>query len=201
MEDRNTLMSDEMKKALGEVVALTDNFCREHLNEEYGQTCSDMALELAELEIPINRGKAAGWASGVVHAVGYVNFLHDPSQSPHITSAELAKGFGVSQGTMQSKSKIIRDALDLMPLDPDWCLDAMLEENPLIWMLDVDGFIVDIRMAPREAQERAYQLGLIPFIPADRRQPQSQPDPDAKIIKFPPGRADKTKDRNPNLFE
>jgi len=27
--------------------------------------------------------------------------------------------------------------------------------------------IVDIRMMPRELQDRAYQLGLIPFVPGD----------------------------------
>ena len=207
MEDRNTLMPHEMQKALGEVVALTDDFCREHLNEEYRQTCSDMALELAELEIPIDRGKPAGWASGIVHAVGYVNFLHDQSQSPHMTPAELARGFGVSKGNMQSKSRIIRDELDLMPFDPDWCIESLLEDNPLVWMLELDGFLMDIRMAPREAQEQAYELGLIPYIPADRRKPQSQPDQGAKIIKFPSGpkkissaeSARKQKDSGPGL--
>jgi hypothetical protein len=172
--------------AVMKIIRLTDEFCDEHLNEEYRQLCSDMALEIAELEIPINRGKPASWASGIAHAAGFVNFLHDPSLSPHMTSSEVAKGFGVSQGTMQSKSKIIRDALDLMPLDPDWCLDSLLEDNPLVWMLDVDGFAVDVRTAPREAQEQAYRMGLIPYIPADRQQPQSQAD-GAKIIQFPAG--------------
>lgn len=178
----------EVQDAVMEIIRLTDDFCNEHLNEEYRQLCLDMALEIAELEVAIDRGKPAGWAGGIVHAVGYVNFLHDPSQSPHITSAELAKGFGVSKGTMQSKSKIIRDALDLMPFDPDWCVESLLEDNPLVWMLELDGFLVDIRMAPREAQEEAYRMGLIPYIPADRQQPQSQPDSSAKIIKFPSGK-------------
>jgi hypothetical protein len=176
----------EVHDAVMKIIRLTDEFCDEHLNEEYRQLCSDMALEIAELEIPINRGKPASWASGIAHAAGFVNFLHDPSLSPHMTSSEVAKGFGVSQGTMQSKSKIIRDALDLMPLDPDWCLDSLLEDNPLVWMLDVDGFAVDVRTAPREAQEQAYRMGLIPYIPADRQQPQSQAD-GAKIIQFPAG--------------
>jgi hypothetical protein len=32
-------------------------------------------------------------------------------------------------------------------------------------MIPVNGVVVDIRMMPREFQERAYQLGLIPFVP------------------------------------
>lgn len=34
---------------------------------------------------------------------------------------------------------------------------------------DVNGFIIDIRTAPREVQELAYRKGLIPYIPADRK--------------------------------
>jgi len=32
-------------------------------------------------------------------------------------------------------------------------------------MIQVDGVIVDIRRMPRELQEQAYRLGLVPFIP------------------------------------
>jgi hypothetical protein len=32
-------------------------------------------------------------------------------------------------------------------------------------MIAVNGVIVDVRSAPRELQEQAYQLGLIPVIP------------------------------------
>ncbi len=47
-----------------------------------------------------------------------------------------------------------------------------MDSNPLIWMLEVDGFIVDIRDAPRQVQEIAFNKGLIPYIPADRQQGQ-----------------------------
>jgi hypothetical protein len=35
-------------------------------------------------------------------------------------------------------------------------------------MLEVNGFITDIRRCPREAQVVAFQKGLIPYIPADK---------------------------------
>ncbi len=35
-------------------------------------------------------------------------------------------------------------------------------------MLEVNGFIMDVRHAPREVQEMAFEKGLIPYIPADR---------------------------------
>ncbi len=208
-DDNGVYIPEELEPALTEIIALTDEFCREHLNEEYRQLCHDVALEVAELEIQIDRGRPASWASAIVHAVGYVNFLHDPSQSPHMTSSEIAKGFGVSQGNMQSKSKIIRDELDLMPFDPDWCLESLLDDNPLVWMLEVDGMALDIRMAPREAQEEAYRMGLIPYIPADREKPAPRPDSGARIIQFPSGQtrsagaksAEETGDQSPTLFD
>jgi hypothetical protein len=34
-----------------------------------------------------------------------------------------------------------------------------------VWMIPVNGIIVDMRRIPREFQEQAYELGLIPSIP------------------------------------
>ena len=58
----------------------------------------------------------------------------------------------------------------LYQLDPNWTLPSRLEDNPLVWVLQVNGLMVDVRQAPREVQEIAFQKGLIPYIPADRKQ-------------------------------
>jgi hypothetical protein len=50
-------------------------------------------------------------------------------------------------------------------MDPDWCLPSMVEENPLVWIVEVNGLPVDVRMMPGEVQEEAYRLGLIPYLP------------------------------------
>ncbi len=42
----------------------------------------------------------------------------------------------------------------------------MVEKNPLIWMLEVNGLIIDVRHAPREIQEEAFRKGLIPLYPS-----------------------------------
>jgi hypothetical protein len=178
---------DESWKAADKVIELTNAFCLNHLNEGYRELCEDMIAALLDIGVPLEKGRPASWASGIVHAVGWVNFLQDPSQSPHMTSAQLAEGFGVSQQTMQAKSRTIRDELDLMQMDPDWCLPALLKDNPLVWMLTVDGFFMDARTAPRELQEEAYRLGLIPYIPADEPEPELQPDSETEIIQFPSG--------------
>jgi len=151
-------------------VGLTDAFCDAHLNAEYKDLCREMAVAICQKGSPVLKGKPEVWAAGIVYALGRVNFLDDPSQTPHMKSAEIAKGFGVSVATMQAKAKVIREGLDLVPFHPDWSLPSRMDDNPLVWMLEVNGFLMDIRMAPREAQVVAYEKGLIPYIPADRKE-------------------------------
>ena len=107
-------------------------------------------------------------AVATVHTVGRVNFLDDPAQVPHCKSQILYEFFGVVQSTEQNKSKEIRDALLMGPMSPEWTLPSRLADNPLVWMLQVDGLMIDIRHAPVELQRLAYEKGLIPFIPAER---------------------------------
>lgn len=147
---------------------LTDAFCDAHLNAEYKQLCREMAAVVCRNGASVLRGKASGWAAGIVYTLGRVNFLTDPNQTPHMAATEIAKGFGVSQATMMNKAKLIREGLHLMPLHPDWCLPSKQADNPLVWMLEVNGFLMDIRDAPRGAQVAAYEKSLIPYIPADR---------------------------------
>jgi hypothetical protein len=45
----------------------------------------------------------------------------------------------------------------------------LAEKNPLMWMVEVNGLLVDLRDMPREVQEIAFEDGLIPYIPADRK--------------------------------
>ncbi|CAN5834140.1 hypothetical protein BH23ACT11_BH23ACT11_15480 [soil metagenome] len=51
-----------------------------------------------------------------------------------------------------------------MQLHPDWCPPSMLEENSLVWIIEVNGLPVDARMMPGKVQEEAHRLGLIPYV-------------------------------------
>ena len=55
--------------------------------------------------------------------------------------------------------------LSMGPMSPEWSLPSQLIDNPMVWMLQVDGIVVDIRQAPIELQEMAFEQGYIPFIP------------------------------------
>ena len=171
-DDLRELMADVPGPYAGrftKLAELTDAFCDAHLNAEYKELCREMAAVVCQGASSVLRGKSSGWAAGIVYAFGRVNFLTDPNQTPHMAATEIARGFEVSQATMMSKAKVIRQGLDLMPLHPDWCLPSKLDDNPMVWMLKVNGFLMDIRMAPREAQVAAYEKGLIPFVPADQQ--------------------------------
>jgi hypothetical protein len=155
---------------LATIIGLIDQFCRERLNDEYAVLCRKLAQKLARKRpSPLLHGKPATWASGIVRTIGWVNFLGDPSQTPHLKMTDIDNGFGVSPASGAAKSKAIRDLLRLRPFDPEWTLPSRMEDNPLVWMLNVNGLLMDIRQAPREAQEVAFQKGLIPYIPADRQ--------------------------------
>lgn len=199
----------EIKQAFTEVANLLRDFCRKRLNDDYLELCVEMAAFIYASDLAGTREKAAGWASGIVHALGWVNCLYDPTMSPHITSREITEEFGVSQGTMLAKSKIVREGLEIMPLDPYWCISVEPEDNPMVWMVDIGGFMMDVRYAPRKMQEQAYRMGLIPFIPADKQEPEPESGAGIKIIEFPskqsgtsrPKTPQKTKDDGPYLFE
>ncbi len=193
-EPLNIQPNDYLDEVLNGILSVLKPFCEKYLNEEYWELCHDMAMEIYDYEILSNKGKPESWASGIVHALGMVNFLSDPSFAPYMESSRIAEIFGVSQNTMLGKSKLIRDELDIVPMDPYWCLDSLLADNPLVWMFEVDGFMMDIRNAPREVQEQAYHDGLIPFIPADQIQQseaQEKSENNVRIIEFPSGKRNK----------
>jgi hypothetical protein len=154
------------QQAVHEISGLVEAFCREHLNDEYAELCRKLAEKLARKRpSPLVSGKPTSWACGIVRTIGWVNFLDDKEQTPHMKLTAIDKAFGVSEGTGQGKSLLIRKLLKIGPMDPKWTLRSLIDQNPLAWMIEVNGFILDARHLNREIQEEALRLGLIPYIP------------------------------------
>ena len=84
-----------------------------------------------------------------------------------MTTAGLCSRFGVGQSTALAKARVISQTLDTSRLNPEWGLPSLLDQNPLMWMAEVNGLLVDLREMPREVQQIAFDKGIIPFIPAD----------------------------------
>jgi hypothetical protein len=140
-----------------------------HLTGEYEALGRKLAGVLARKRpSPLTSGKPESWVCGIVRVIGRVNFLDDSTQPGHMKLTAIDKALGVSQAMGQAKSKAIRDLLKIRTFDPQWTLPIQMEKNPLIWMIPVNGLIVDVRYVPGEIQEEAFRQGLIPYISADR---------------------------------
>ncbi|MFV1967991.1 MAG: DUF6398 domain-containing protein [Pirellulaceae bacterium] len=159
-----------MKAIFEVIVEMTDAFCEAYLTGEYADHCRKLAAALARKRpSPLTRGKWETWACGIVRTVGWVNFLDDPTQTPHMKLTFIDKAFGVAESTGQGKSKVIRTLLRIRKFDPKWTLPSTMDDNPMIWMVEVNGFLMDMRDAPRELQEAAFDEGLIPYIPGQAK--------------------------------
>jgi len=155
-----------MQVKFEEITNLTDAFCSQYLNAEYVEMSRLLAAALCRKRpSPLVTGQAKTWACGIVHALGMVNFLFDSSQTPHVKASEIYKHFAVAESTGQGKSKTIRDAMKMSYYNADWCLPSRIEQNPMAWMISVNGFILDARHVAREIQEEAFDKGLIPYLP------------------------------------
>ena len=103
-----------LRQRLEDIVDLTDDFCGKHLNDDYKDCYRKMAAALGHKKASLERGKPASWACGIAYSAGWVNFLTDPNNFPHLRAEDIAQGFGVSMATMQAKAKVIRETLQLM---------------------------------------------------------------------------------------
>jgi Domain of unknown function (DUF6398) len=157
----------DMQTRFDDITQLTDAFSQPYLNDEYASLCRQLTETLCRKRpSPLSQGKTATWACAIIHAVGTVNFLYDASQIPHVPTSQIARYFSLSSSTMQARSKQFRDLLDMYQMDPKWTLPPKVDDNLPVWIIQVNGFIIDVRHAPREIQEEAFRKGLIPYIPA-----------------------------------
>jgi hypothetical protein len=157
----------EMQEKYEQIIALTDTFSQKYLNEEYAQLIRFATVALSrQRPSPLASGKANTWACAITHAIGMVNFLYDASQTPHINAGEIYKIFGISSSTGQAKSKIVRDSLQMYQMDPNWSLPSKIDDNPMTWLVSVNGFILDARTAPVDVQEKLVAMGVIPHVPS-----------------------------------
>jgi hypothetical protein len=152
-----------------EVAEIIEAFCDEKLNNEFKEICLRALAKLCRKRpSPLIGGRARTWACGIVYAIGSNNFIFDRSQPIYIPAAEIAEWFGLSKSTAGNKSAEITKLLNLSYFNTEFLLQRLIDKNPMIWYLQINGLLVDIRHMPRDVQERAFNKGLIPYIPADK---------------------------------
>ncbi len=195
MWDEDVILPEARQDLFVQIVRLTDAFCADYLDDEYAEMCQFMTADLCELQpSPLDKGRVATWAAGIIFTVGSINFLSDSEFDPYVSTTDLARLLRVSEATLYAKRKQIEKALGVMPFNPNYTVMSMMEVNPLAWIVEMDGFPMDIRQAPRNMQIEAFEQGLIPYLPGaydtdlendDSVSPPSKDPDDVKIIKFP----------------
>src|SRR5271169_2532180 len=143
-------IAEEVQPVFEQIAGLVDAFCKEHLNEEYADLCRRLTEKLARKPpSPLVSGKPNTWACGIVRTIGWVNYLDDRSQKPHMKLTAIDKAFGVGESTGQGKSMLIRKMLKIHQFDWHWLLPSQIESYPIIWTVNVNGLPMDIRRTPR----------------------------------------------------
>jgi len=166
---KSTKVPKAFEETYAAITTITDDFCREHLNEEYGELASFASAALCcKRPSPLSKGKPQTWACGILYALGQVNFLADKSHEPYLPFSELSDRMGIAKSTASTKARVISKALDLYQFHPDWTLPSMLEHNPFAWFIEIDGIVIDARSLSQEIQEAAFQEGLIPYVPGGK---------------------------------
>jgi hypothetical protein len=70
--------------------------------------------------------------------------------------------------TAASKAAELRKMFKIDYFNSEWLLPELIEDNPAVWMVMVNGFIVDIRDMPLELQRHAFEKGIIPYVPGEK---------------------------------
>jgi hypothetical protein len=168
MADLDELKIPTAMRAVAEaIIVLTDEVCADLLDEEYASLARRVVAKLARKRpSPIQSGRAPTWAGAVVYALGQVNFLFDSSTKPYATADDLSAAFGVAKSTLGAKAKQVRDLTKMDYGTPEFLREDMVDANPMVWLIQVDGLLVDARQLPPLIQAQAFDLGVIPYIPA-----------------------------------
>ena len=159
---------ESMRGKYDEIAPMIIAFCNEKLNDDYKGICLRLLEKLCRKRpSPLLRGRQNTWAAGIVYAIGANNFVFDKTQEMHLSADEIASAFGVSASTAGNKAGEIRKMFRIDYFNPEWQLPELIADNPAIWMVTIDGFIVDIRSMPLEIQRQAFDMGIIPYVPGD----------------------------------
>jgi len=161
----------EMQGKYNEIAALIIEFCDKKLNDDYKSLCLRLLEKLCrKRQSPLLSGRAHTWAAGIVYAIGSNNFIFDKTQKLHLTASELVAPFGVSSSTASGKAAELKKMFKIDYFNIEWMLPEHIDNNPMVWMVMIDGFIVDIRDMPLEIQQQAFEKGIIPYVPGEKEE-------------------------------
>ncbi len=154
---------DALRRDVEQIFGLTDPFTAEYLDEACGELVRRLVAKLARKRpSPLACGDLRAWAAAAIYTVCTINEFFDHRAKPRMTGDDLSALTGVPKSTMAAKARMIRDALRLRPMDTEFCRRELLEAHPTAWLIEVNGFLVDARMMPREILAEARRRGYVP---------------------------------------
>ncbi len=157
----------KIKPKYDAIEAIITQYADQYLNEEYKELCIKALAKLSRKRpSPLESGKDKTWAAGIIYAIGSANFIFDKSQQIHMTADELVAPLDISRKTASAKASTIKKMLKIDCFNTEWVLPSKIDSNPMAWLIQVNGLIMDARYTPLEIQVEAYNKGLIPYIPA-----------------------------------
>lgn len=113
-----------------QLIEMVSSFCCEKLDEEYMELSVKLVQKLArKREVPFKRGKLENWASGIIYALGQINFLFDDSFDPYATPDDICSYFGTKKSTASNKARDIRKLLNLKLGDEEFSTEMILNSN------------------------------------------------------------------------
>jgi len=102
-----------------------------------------------------------------MYAIGSNNFIFDKTQRIHLTANELASAFGISTSTAGNKAAEIKKMFKIDFFSAEWLLPELIDSSSMVWMVKVNGLIVDVRDMSLEIQQQAFEMGIIPYVPGE----------------------------------
>lgn len=123
-----------MQDRHGEITALTDAFCTEHLTDEYRDLCRRLIATLCRTSDhrhlrPVLH--ALGLVAWPTRSGGSTSFSTDPRSHTCARMRCASEHFELSTQTGSARSGAILNLLKVGQLDPGWSLSSQLARNPL----------------------------------------------------------------------
>jgi len=175
---------EDMQEKYNEIAPLITTFCNEKLNDEYNDICIRLLTKLCrKRSAPLLSGRPKTWAAGIVYAIGSNNFIFDKTQKLHLTANEIASPFGISASTAGNKANEIKKMFKIDFFNTEWQTAELRENNPIVWMIKINGFIVDARSMSLDVQQQAFEMGLIPYVPGVKTDKDDLPNEASSEIK------------------
>jgi len=137
---------DKILQRQSEIHELLRAFCSAKLNDEYFELAEKLLGKMArKRHVPFETGKVEIWAAAIIHALGTINFLFDPSQVPHVTVRGIHEFFGTKDSSVSSKSKQIRDMFKLEYWSEEYLTREMWQQSPYRRMVVLSNGMIVLR--------------------------------------------------------